>query len=111
MATTLRFHLDESVTTEIAEPLRVRGIDCSTTPDRGMIGASDPEQFAFAKAEGRVLVTNDRDFLDISKGDYDHPGIVIWKKQRPFSDFATDLLTLCDERGPEEMRSVILWFG
>ena len=48
MSEAIRFHLDENVDGAIAEGLRRRSIDVTTTPDVGLIGASDEEQVAFA---------------------------------------------------------------
>ena len=37
MASEIRFHLDECVSTAIAEGLRRRGIDVTTTPELGLV--------------------------------------------------------------------------
>jgi transposase len=63
MPRTIRFHLDENCPAAIAEGLRRRGIDITTTPDAGLLTASDEEQTAYALAEGRVIFTLDKDFL------------------------------------------------
>ncbi|MBV8677985.1 MAG: DUF5615 family PIN-like protein [Planctomycetaceae bacterium] len=49
MLRTIRFHLDENCPTAIAEGLRRRGIDVTTTPEAGLIGATDEEQTAHAR--------------------------------------------------------------
>jgi len=36
----IKFHLDENITLAIANGLRRRGIDVTTTPEKGMIGQS-----------------------------------------------------------------------
>lgn len=59
----IRFHLDEHLSPVIAEALRKRGIDVTTTDAAGLLGATDEEQIAFAKAEKRTIVTCDDDFL------------------------------------------------
>ncbi len=65
MARTIRFHLDENCPQMIADGLRRRGIDVTTTPDVDLISASDEDQTAFALAQGRVIFTLDKDFLRI----------------------------------------------
>ncbi len=75
MPRTIRFHLDEHVDHAIAEGLRRRGIDCTTTADVGLLGADDPDQLAFAKAQKRVLFSNDSDFLRIHHQGVEHCGI------------------------------------
>ena len=76
-ATMYRFHLDENVNPAIAEGLRLRGIDCTTTREVGLRGASDVEQLAFAISQQRILVTTDEDFLAIAPRQ-PHVGILYW---------------------------------
>jgi predicted nuclease of predicted toxin-antitoxin system len=52
MPQTIRFHLDEHCPTALAEGLRRRGIDVTTTPEAGLMQATDEEQLAFARREG-----------------------------------------------------------
>ena len=44
----IKFHLDENVNNAIANGLRVRGIDVTTSSEQGLIGASDEQQLAYA---------------------------------------------------------------
>ena len=41
MAEKIRFHLDENVSNAVAEGLRRRGIDITTTPEESLISVSD----------------------------------------------------------------------
>ncbi len=59
----IRFHLDENLSPVIAEALKNRGIDVTTTDGTGLLGATDEEQLVFATAEERTIVTRDVDFL------------------------------------------------
>ncbi len=72
----MRFHLDEHVDLAIAEGLRQRGVEVTTTQSVGLLSASDEEHVAFALKEGRVIFTNDADFLRISASGEPHAGIV-----------------------------------
>jgi predicted nuclease of predicted toxin-antitoxin system len=45
--------------------LKRRGIDVTTTPEARLLGAIDEEQLAFAISQGRVIFTQDDDFLAI----------------------------------------------
>ena len=65
MPRTIRFHLDEDADPAIAEGLRRRGIDVTTSQEVGLLGAPDPLQLAHAHAEGRVLFTHDDDHLKL----------------------------------------------
>ncbi len=71
----IRFHLDENISTSIAEGLRRRGVDVTTTADAGLMGADDAAQLAFAAAHGRVVVTHDADFLRLHAEGTVHTGI------------------------------------
>ena len=55
----IRFHLDENVNGAIANGLRLRGIEVTTSNDVGLIGSSDESQLAFSRDNDRVLVTHE----------------------------------------------------
>ena len=76
MAERIKFHLDENVRNAIAEGLRRRGIDVSTTPEQSLIGVSDEAQLKFALSQNRVIFTQDTDFLRMNQTGVIHFGIV-----------------------------------
>jgi predicted nuclease of predicted toxin-antitoxin system len=80
MPRTIRFHLDENCHRAIAEGLRRRGVDVSTTPEAGLLRSSDEEQIAYALPLGRVIFTQDRDFLKLHAASVPHPGIAYCDK-------------------------------
>ena len=63
MGNKIKFHLDENVSYSIALGLRQRGLDVTTTPEENLLGVSDEIQLQFALANGRVIFTQDTDFL------------------------------------------------
>ena len=71
----IRFHLDEQVERAVAEDLRRRNIDVTTTPEAKLLGATDPVQLAFAISQKRVIFTQDDDFLAIHQQGLKHYGI------------------------------------
>jgi len=71
----MRFHLDENVDHAIADGLRRRGIDVTTSTDAKLVGAVDEAQLAFAFSQGRVIMTHDRDLLRHAAGNVSHAGI------------------------------------
>jgi Domain of unknown function (DUF5615) len=75
MSGQIKFHLDENVSNAVAEGLRRRGIDVTTTPEQNLMGASDPEQLAFAYGQQRVIFTQDDDFLKLHQATVPHSGI------------------------------------
>lgn len=80
MTRAIRFHLDENANLAIASGLRQRGIDVTTTKDAGLIGASDAEQLDYARREGRVIFSQDADFLTMAATTAEHAGIAYARK-------------------------------
>ena len=70
------FHLDEHVDHRIARALRQRGIDVTTTTDAGLVGAEDLQHLEYARTAGRVIFTQDSDFLRFHRDGLPHAGIV-----------------------------------
>ena len=81
MARTIRFHLDENCDPRIGAGLRLHGIDVTTTPEVGLIGTSDEAQLNCAASAGRVIITNDTDFLRLHAAGAAHTGIVFCSSQ------------------------------
>jgi predicted nuclease of predicted toxin-antitoxin system len=78
----MRFYLDEDISPRIAETLRKIGTDGTSAHEAQMIGVSDAEQLDFAAAEGRCLVTYNRnDFIMLTRLYLDtsrpHSGVLI----------------------------------
>lgn len=104
MPQTIRFHLDENCARAIATGLRRRGIDVTTTPEVGLVGASDPEQVAYAVSEGRVIFTQDGDFLGIDRAGTWHPGIAYCEKDsRSTGQIIAALVDIWEYLDPEDM--------
>lgn len=87
MAEQIRFHLDENVNLAVARGLRRQGIDVTTTPEVGLLGASDNEQLAYIMREERVIFTQDTDFLIIASQTTKHFGIVFARVLDQISKF------------------------
>ena len=81
MARTIRFHLDEYIDSAVAEGLRRRGIDVSTTPERNFVGQSDEAHLLFVNEQQRILVTSDSDFLIFHSQGQPHWGIAYCHQQ------------------------------
>ena len=84
----VRLYLDEDVHTFIAEAIRLRGYEATTTRDQQRLGAEDPDQLAFTQQRGYTLVTyNVQDYprlhyewLTAGKR---HAGIIIASRESP----------------------------
>jgi predicted nuclease of predicted toxin-antitoxin system len=81
VAERIRFHLDEHIDPDIAAALRRHGIDVTSTREVGLRAADDSAQLEFARAQQRVIVTDDADFLRFASSTSEHPGIVICHRQ------------------------------
>jgi hypothetical protein len=108
MPGTIRFHLDENVSNAVAEGLRRRSIDVTTTADRNLIGASDEEQLAFAIAQGRILFTQDADFLRLHNAGVTHAGIAFAYKDRlSVGDIIRGLVLIWELLDSEEIQGKV----
>ncbi len=81
MGRTIRFHLDEHIDSAVADGLRRRGADVSTTAERGLIGQADEVHWQLVCEEQRVLVTCDSDFLSFHAQGRPHWGIAYCHQQ------------------------------
>lgn len=104
-----RFHLDENMPLAVAEGLHQRDRECSTTQTEGLMGASDPDQFAFTKRERRILITSDRDFARITAQDTDHPGVILWTGKRHYGKLIKEIDELCFEMADDEFHGRIFY--
>lgn len=104
MPRTIRFHLDENASRAIAGGLRRLGIDVTTTPDAKLLGAIDEQQLAYCLAEGRILFTQDQDFLILDAAGTPHAGIVYCAKDtKSIGEIIQGLSLLWDVYDPGEM--------
>ena len=101
MANKLKFHLDESVSNAIAKGLRMRGIDVTTSPEEGLIGASDEEQLAYALSQGRVVFTFDDDFLVLSLMGLEHYGIIYSHQRQSIGKIISNLVLIWECLEPD----------
>lgn len=70
-----KLHLDEQVAPAIAEGLRRRGVDVTTTADADLSGQPDPVQLEYARQHQRVIFTFDTDFIVLHDEGIPHAGI------------------------------------
>ncbi len=105
MSEIIRFHLDENVSNAIAESLRRRGVDVTTTPSAGLMGCSDEEQIAFALEQNRVIFTQDTDFLRLNQDGLTHNGIVYCQQNsRLIGEIVRSLILIWEYLKPEYLR-------
>lgn len=100
----VKFHLDENVSNAIAQGLRRRGIDVTTTAEENLIGTSYEEQLAFALSQQRVLFTQDDDFLRLHQNDVRHVGITYCHQgKRSIGEIIQALYLIWEWLEPDDM--------
>ncbi len=89
----LKFIVDESTGIKVVEALRQEGYNALSITEHSP-GISDVKIIQFAFDEGRIIITNDKDF-----------GELIYRKQMPA--IGVILLRLKDERPANKMRIIL----
>jgi predicted nuclease of predicted toxin-antitoxin system len=100
----VRFQLDEHVAHAVAQGLRRHGIEVLSTADLGLVGATDTVQVEHALVAGRVIFTQDRDFLRLHGRGVQHHGIAFCEHgSRSIGQIIAGLRGIHDRLSAEEM--------
>jgi Domain of unknown function (DUF5615) len=100
----IQFHLDEHISASVAAGLRRRNINVTTAVDAGLKGADDAIQLGFAGSAGRVMVTQDADFLRLHAKGTPHTGIAYsLQGSLPIGEMLRRLVLMHDLLSAEEM--------
>lgn len=103
MAEKIKFHLDENVANAIAQGLKRREIDV-TTSERSLIGVSDEVQLEFARSQNRVIFTQDTDFLRMNQANSNHCGIVYsYQGNKSIGEIIKGLILIWELLEPSDM--------
>jgi predicted nuclease of predicted toxin-antitoxin system len=89
----VKLYLDEDISPKVSVILRQKGMDAVSAHETRMLEASDEEQLSFAVAEGRVMVTRNRDdFITLTVQFFEdlkpHRGLIIIPHTIPGSEFS-----------------------
>jgi len=103
MGQRIRFYTDEHVSKAVVKGLRERGVDVLTVLEAGLLGASDEEHLGRARAEGRVLFTQDDDFLRLHAAAADHAGIVYAPQPTSVGDIIFGLMLVYQTLDADDM--------
>jgi len=104
MSAKIRFYTDEHVAGAVVAGLRRRGVDVLTTQEAGMLGASDREHLAFAADDGRIVVTQDDDFLRLHAAGTKHSGIAYAPHQMSIGAIIRGLMLIHQVLDAEEIQ-------
>ena len=103
----MKYHVDEHMPTALVTQARRRGHDITSPADAGLLGADDAEHLRWAHAQGRVVVTNDSDFIVLHDAGEPHAGLLYFPRVKPDVGtllFWVELVALCYQ--PHEMVGV-----
>jgi hypothetical protein len=99
----IRYYTDEHVARAVIRGLRQRGVDVLTVPEAEMMGASDEAHLALAFSQGRVLFTQDADFLRLASAGMEHSGIVYTPQHGTVGDIIRGLMFIYQVLEAEDM--------
>ncbi len=85
----------------------MRGLDVLTAQEANVLSTSDAEQLAFAGARGRVIFTQDADFLPLHVKGIPHNGIIYAQQQSQIGHIIRGLMLVSQILAPEDMRNHI----
>jgi Domain of unknown function (DUF5615) len=95
--------MDEHVPKAVTEGLRRRGVDVVTVQELGLQTVEDAKHLERATQDGRVVVTQDADFLRLHATGLSHRGIVYAPQQTPVAHMLRSLMLLHDVLSPNDM--------
>lgn len=95
--------MDEHIPKAVTEGMRRRGVDVITVQELDLQAAEDVRHLERAARDGRVVVTQDADFLRLRASGLPHRGIVYAHQQTPASPILRSLMPLHDVLSPDDM--------
>ncbi|MCA9432275.1 MAG: DUF5615 family PIN-like protein [Candidatus Omnitrophica bacterium] len=99
----VQFYTDEHVSKAVVRGLRQRGVNVLFVVEAKKQGVSDEEHVEFAISEGRVIFTQDDDFLRIAASGKSHHGIVYAPQRTPIGRIVQGLMLIFQVLEAEEM--------
>jgi uncharacterized protein with PIN domain len=99
----VRYYTDEHVAKAVIRGLRQRGVDVLTVSEANMLGADDEDHLSFALTEGRVVFTQDDDFLRLASSGKAHAGIVYAPQHTPIGEIIQGLMLIYQVLEAKEM--------
>jgi predicted nuclease of predicted toxin-antitoxin system len=109
----IKLYLDEDVDPLLAEILRDRGLDCTSTHESGNRGHTDFDQLVFATRQERAILTfNVKDFVPLAQefvaAGRNHSGIIV-SDHLPFRELLRRILILLHKQAHDDLTDKLLW--
>lgn len=102
----IKFYMDEHVHPGIAKALEKRGIDVLTAQQADMLDVDDDEHLELAASQGRVIFTQDDDYLDERwTGEINHSGIAYTHQSTPMRQIIEGLILIYEAMTEEEIKN------
>ena len=101
----LKFYFDEHVDAAVTDALMRRGVDVLTVQAAERRGLPDNQQLTYALQEGRVMVTQDSDYIVLAASGQPHAGIAFAQPRASIGELINALLLLHDILSSEEMQN------
>ena len=105
MSEKIKFYMDEHVPTAVTTGLRLRGVDVLTAQECDLLAASDETHLAWATRKGRVLFTQDADFLRLHAAGVPHAGIAYAHQQTRIGIVVRGLMLIYQVLEAEDMQN------
>lgn len=107
----LAFCTDENVPRAFATALDSNGFIVLDADEERGENTVDETLLQWASSNECILVTNDRDFIELD-GEYDHAGIVVYSDQALSpGEFVKAVRRLNRRYSPDEMRNELVWLA
>jgi uncharacterized protein with PIN domain len=104
MAAEIKFLMDEHVPAAVTRGLQARGVDALTAQDAHLAHTADDRILAYALEQGRVVFTQDEDFLAEHQRGTPHAGMVYAHQQTSIGVIVRGLLLIHGVFTPDDMR-------
>lgn len=103
----IKFYTDEHVGKAVIDGLRLRGIDVLPCKEANLLSVDDEVHLEFALKEGRVIFTQDDDFLKLHAKGVEHAGIIYTPQGTSIGAIVRGIELIYHVLSPEDMRNHI----
>jgi predicted nuclease of predicted toxin-antitoxin system len=99
----IKLYMDVHIKSAVTDGMRRRGVDVLTAQESKLGLASDEEHIEFARGLGRVIFTNDVDYLRLHAQGAKHAGIIYCHQTKSIGQMIQGLILVYELMTPEQM--------